>query len=792
MKFTLSWLKEYLDTDATLEQISQKLTIIGMEVESITDAAKDLSAFTVAHILEASPHPEAEKLQVCKVDTGNEILQIVCGAPNARPGLKVVLAPIGSIIPTNKMKIKASKIRNVESFGMLCSAAELGLGKDSDGIIELPQDAKIGDNFTSFLGLNDPVISVAITPNRGDCLGVYGIARDLAATGIGKLKSLTIPFIATSHKSPINVHIEHSSNCPLFVGYHIKNIANKPSPDWLAKRLQAIGQKPISAIVDITNYINYSFGRPLHAYDTDKLSGDITVRLAKANEKFTALNDKEYSLTETDIVVADAKEILGLAGIMGGKVSGAELSTSNIFLEAAMFDPDMIASSGRHHQIESDSRYRFERKPDHDFTSLGAQIAASMITSICGGEISEAIFIGNVHTIQRSFKFSPAKIQSLGGVTLSDDIIKTILLRLGFSIDNNWNIKIPSWRNDVEGEADIVEEVLRINGFDQIPMTLLPRDSMLTDPALSPELRRINLLRRMLAARGLNEVISWSFMSSSIAKQIAPINEALLLTNPIVQDFDYMRPSIIPNLISCVKKNAARGFTDLALFEIGPVFNDVTPNGQKKVIAGIRTGMYTGRSIYNDARPADLFDVKADIAAIMLESSIDFNKFNLTENAPSYYHPKRSACISLGKNIIGYFGELHPSFLRLMDIKTNAMAFEIFIDQVPIAKVKHGRKAPYIVSDYQAIERDFAFIVEASLAADQIVRSINATEKNLIKSVKVFDVYSGQGIEPGKKSVAVAVTLQAMDRTISDVESEVICKNIIDNVQKNTGGVLRG
>lgn len=790
MRFTLSWLKDFLDTTASLQEISEQLTALGLEVEKIIDKSAELAPFHIAEIIETQPHPNADKLRVCKVNTGSTILQIVCGAPNARAGIKVVLAESGSVIPTNGMKIKPSKIRDVESNGMLCSARELGIGEDHNGIIELSNDAPLGQSFAQWEGLNDPVIEIAITPNRGDCLGVYGIARDLAATDIGTLKPLTIPAIKGTFPSPIAVLLEDEAGCPLFIGRYIKNVTNSESPAWLKKRLEAIGISPISALVDITNYISFTYGRPLHVYDADKLQGNIVVRKSAADEKFAALNDKNYTLAAGLTVVADSQNIVALGGVIGGADSGCSLGTTNVLLESAFFDPSVVTKTGRLLQIDTDSRYRFEREVDKGFVKNGADIAISMILSLCGGEVSDQIISGKEDVNQRVISFNASKVLTLGGIDLDGHIITSILEKLGFTIKGS-NVTIPSWRNDIHGEADLVEEVLRVYGYDALPATPLPAPPAGFSSALSPEQRRVNTSKTLLAARGFTEIVSWSFMPTDIAALFGGGQPALRLQNPISSELESMRPSLLPNLLDAFKRNSARGFHDLMLFEAGPEFHGVKPEEQPVVISGIRTGQTAPKNHYHDARTVEVSDIKTDIFALLTEYNVATDRITITRDVPDWYHPGRSGVLRLGNKALGVFGELHPALLQQLDIKTPTVAFELFIQSIPYPKQKNGRKTAPNYSDYQAVQRDFAFIVDSTVESGKVIRAVESAEKELITQVSLFDVYSGKGVEEGKKSLALSVTLQAKNRTLTEEEIESSCRKIIESVGKNTEGVLR-
>lgn len=786
MKFTLSWLKDYLETNATLDQIVEKLTALGLEVESVVDYSKQLAAFKVAKITEATQHPQADRLRVCKVDNGSEQLQIVCGAPNARAGIRVVLAPIGTVIPANNLTIKKSAIRGVESNGMLCSAEELGLGAESDGIVELPDNDNtlLGGPAAKALGLDDAVIDIAITPNRADALGVYGVARDLAAAGLGTLKKLDVKANAGIGASPVNVKLE-SPAAPYYIGRAFKGVKNGESPAWLKSRLNAIGQKPISALVDITNYISIAYGRPLHVYDVKLLNGDLTVREAKAGEKITALNDKEYTL-KNELVIADAKAPVAIAGIIGGKATGVTENTNDVFLEVAYFDSVAIRKAGQALQIDSDAKYRFERSVDPEFVKTGAEIATQMILELCGGEASELFVVGKNPYAPQSLKFDPKKVETLAGVKVESSEAKAILEKLGFGVDGSFNVSIPSYR-DIVGEADIVEEILRVKGFDTIPETPLPAARSFAKPALSPTQKLNSDARRILAARGLTEAVTFSFMHSEKAKEFGGIAAELKLLNPISDMLDGMRPSIVPNLMEAYQKNAARGQNDLGLFEIGPVYSGAKPEQNRVSIAGLRTGQNAAKNIYKDSRAVDAFDAKADaLSIIALVLSPD--KVQIESGAASHYHPGRSGTLRLGPKVIGYFGELHPALLKKWDIEDAVSAFEIFPNELPPAP---KAKAKAELSQYQATTRDFAFLVDEAVTADSLVKAIRAAEKTLIKDVSIFDVYAGKGVGEGKKSVAISVVLQALDRTLTVEEIEAVAAAITARVAKDLNGILR-
>lgn len=792
MKFTLSWLKEHLDTSAGIAEIADKLTSIGLEVESVSDRAEELKPFTVAKIIEAEKHPNADKLRVCKVDNGNEVLQIVCGAANARAGIKVVLASVGAVIPGNGLVIKKSKIRDVESNGMLCSAEELKIDSEIDGIIELPEDAEVGKAFAPSLGLDDPVIEIAVTPNRADCLGVRGVARDLAAAGLGKLKEIKTQKINGNFKSPISVNIENTDKAPLFIGRHIKNVNNKNSPEWLKKRLTSIGLKPISALVDITNFLTFDLGRPAHVYDAAKLNGNVTVRDAKNGEKIKTLNEKEYTIDSDVLVIADEKNPVAIAGIIGGLESGCSKNTKDIFLEIALFNPLNVSKAGRRLQIDSDARYRFERAVDGGFAQDGAELATKLILDICGGEPSELVISGKVPSQEKIIDFIPSSVKRIAGIEILEKEIEGILSALGFGVkanDKSLHVKVPSWRSDVVIEEDLVEEIIRIYGLDKIP-ALNIRSDELPKPAMSLDQKKISDIRRVLASQGLREVVTFSFMDSKIAGLFGSQNNKIV--NPISSDLDEMRPSIIPNLLSAVKKNNARSIANISLFEVGPIFENLIPGeGQKISASGVREGKNIQKNHYGDSRKVDCFDAKADVfAAIALY--VNPENLQVTREVPGYYHPGKSGALLLGKNVVAYFGEMHPAILKQFDIDSPVAAFEIFIDKLPKPKAKKSSARPKLeLSNLQPVERDFAFVVSGEVSAADILKAVRVAEKELIESVNIFDVYSGKNVEEGKKSIAFSVRLQPKNETLKDADIENISKKIIASVETSTGGKLR-
>ncbi len=803
MKFTLSWLKDHLDTEATLDQITDKLTALGLEVEGVQDRSKELAPFRVAHVVSAEKHPDADKLRVLVVDTGTERLQVVCGAPNARAGLKGVFAAEGAYIPGSDITLKKGVIRGVESNGMMCSKRELKLSDEHDGIIELPEDAPVGTSFAEYAGLNDPVIDINLTPDRADCAGVRGIARDLAAAGLGRLKPLTdgrlnATPVAGSFPSPIGVTIEALDGCPMYVGRTIRGVKNGPSPQWMQDKLLAIGLRPISALVDITNYITFDVARPLHAFDADKVQGGIVVRMAREGESLKALNGKEYTLDPSMVVIADHARAEALGGIIGGEESGCTETTTTLFLEAAIFDTVRVAQAGRRLGVESDARYRLERGVDPAAVVEGVERATRLILEICGGEASDLVIAGAEPAWKRTLTLRPGRVKSLGGVDLPHDRQVRILTDLGFTIegeedDGSLRVGVPSWRADVHGEADLVEEVLRVNGFDAIPATPLPRLTVLTRPALTLKQRRVAAARRALAARGLSEAVTWSFLASATAALFGASHEGLRLVNPISSDLDVMRPSVLPNLIQAAGRNADRGHADVRLFEVGAAFRTPAPDGQDSVAAGIRAGAAVPRHWSEKTRPVDVFDAKADALAALEAAGAPTANLQVTTDAPGWYHPGRSGVLRLGPTVMARFGEIHPSVLDTLGVKGPMVGFEVMLDTIPLPKKKTGTAKPMVqLSAFQPIERDFAFVVGQGVEADKILRAAKGADKALIKDATVFDVYQGPGVGEGQKSVAVSVTYQPTTATLTDEAIEAVGQKIVAAVIKATGGSLRG
>ena len=794
MKFTLSWLKEHLDTTATLEEISRKLTAIGLEVEGIEDPAATFGGFVVGHVLTAEKHPDADKLQCLIVDTGKEKLKVVCGAPNARAGMKGVFAPAGSYIPGANITLKKSLIRGQESNGMMCSEKELLLSNDHGGIIELAADAVTGAAASDALGINDPIIEINLTPNRGDCAGVYGIARDLAAAGLGKLKPLNAVSTQGKFKNPVSISPKDTKACPLFIGRYIKGVKNGPSPKWLQDKLKAVGQKSISALVDITNYTTIGLNRPLHVFDADKLKGNIHVRLSKKGESFAALNDKTYELDDGMVVVCDDSGVLGLGGIIGGTSSAVDENTKNVYIECAYFDPAMIAKTGQKLQIDSDARYRFERGIDPAFAATGMDIATQLVLDLCGGEASEVFVAGAAPDITRAIQYMPERLKQLGGSDLPEARQKEILTALGFTL-SGWTVKTPTWRHDVEGSADIVEEILRINGYDNIPAAPVTRLPGQKQPELNPLQKRVVQARHVLAARGLYETVTWSFMddakSDLFGAHMNQNKKALTLVNPISADLAVMRPSILPNLIEAAGKNSDRGYHDAALFEVGGIYKSPEHDGQLTVATGLRSGNTEQRHWSHTARVTDALDSKADALAVLEAMGVNTASLQITKDAPEWYHPGRSGALRLGLTVLAYFGEIHPAVLMALKRDEVYAGFEIFLQSIPAPKKKGTRRELLKPSAFQPVSRDFAFVVDKSVEAEKLMRAIKGADKNLISQVDIFDVYVGKGIEPGQKSIALSVTLQPVEKTLTDEEINSLSNKIVESVTKLTGGILR-
>ena len=802
MKFTLSWLKTHLETDASVDDIASKLTAIGLEVEEVRRPGDELAAFTVAYVIEARQHPNADKLRLCTVDTGNEQVEVVCGAPNARTGMKGVFAPPGTTIPGTGVVLKKAKIRGVESCGMLCSEREMGLSDEHEGIIELDADAPVGAPFAEFVGLDDPLFDIAITPNRADCLGVYGIARDLAAAGMDRLKTAEIEPVAGAFESPIDVILdfpgEGPSPCPLFLGRYIRGVRNCESPRWLKERLASVGLRPISALVDLTNFLTIDRNRPVHVFDAGKVKGDIWLRLGEGSATFAALNGKEYVLDDAMTAIGDESGVISLAGVMGGEPTGCTMETTDVFIEIALFDPVRTAATGRAFNLESDARYRFERGVDPAFAGPGMELMTRLVMDICGGEASEVVVAGAEPAWRREIAFRPSRVKALGGVDSERSHSLGILTALGFACEEQDDVLVavapPPWRGDIVGEADLVEEVLRIAGFDQIPaVSLSPTASERARRALSPTRRRLGAMRRALTARGMSEAVTWSFMPRPHAAFFGDAPDALVLANPINAELDAMRPSILPNLIEACRRNADRGLADAALFETGPVYAGTGPEDQRTHVTGVRAAAAVPRNWHGSERPVDPFDAKADALAALRAAGVSVGSLQTGAEGPAWYHPGRVGTLARGRTALAHFGELHPGALAELGAEGPMVGFEVMVDALPKPKAKATRaKAPLKASDYPAAERDFAFILDDAVPASEVERAARNAEKALIKQVTVFDVYAGPGIDEDKKSLAITVRLEAQDRTLTDPEIDAAAAKIVANVAKITGCVLRG
>ncbi|WND03722.1 phenylalanine--tRNA ligase subunit beta [Temperatibacter marinus] len=794
MKFTLSWLKDHLETEASLTEILDILNAIGLEVEEVVDPSETLGAFKIGYVKAAEKHPDADKLQVCIVDTGSEEITVVCGAPNARADMKVVLGRPGDYVPGLDVTLALRPVRGVESNGMMCSSAELNLGEDSDGIMDLPADAPVGESYIDYAGLNDPVIEIAITPNRQDCLGVYGIARDLAAAGLGRLKPYQIPEIKGSFESPVSVSVQ-GEGCPAYIGYSFRGVKNDQSPLWLQNRLTSVGVKVISKLVDVTNYISYEFGRPLHVYDAAKVTGNIVTRVATEGESFTALDDNEYTCIGGESVIADEAGILGFAGIIGGSASGVSEETTDVILEIGYFDPIRAATTGRHHGILTDARYRSERGLDAGFMEAGAKIAVQMILDLCGGDVSQPFSDGTAPILDKTVSFRSDRVMTLGGVDLPAEKSIEILSSLGFTVQesNPYMVTIPSWRTDVDGEADLVEEVLRIYGYDNIPSVQLDVTNHKAGTTLSDNQKRARATKRGLASSGMHEAVTWSFMSQADAVAFGGGDSKLTVDNPISSDLDQMRPSILPNLLKAAQRNKDRGNGNMALFEVGPVYLDDTNKGQLLVASGIRTGQTNERHWAVASDDVSVFEAKADALRALEAAGAPVQNLQVFTEAPEYYHPGRKGTLRLGpKNILASFGELHPSALKALDVDGPAVGFEVYLDRIPAARNKTANKGALDVSNLQSVERDFAFLVDQNKAAGDLLRAVKGADKKYISSVSLFDVYEGKGVPEGQKSLALCVTLTPDTTTFADSDIEQISAKIIQAAHKSVGAELRG
>ncbi len=826
MKFTLSWLHDHLATKEPVAVLTEALTDLGFEVEGVTDPAAALSAFRIARVIEASQHPNADRLRVCRVATypggpGTAMVevQVVCGAPNARTGLVGVFAPPGTHVPGTGVDLKPGVIRGVESTGMLCSEREMMLSEDHDGIIELPDDAPLGARFVDYRGLNDPVIEIKVTPNRPDGLGVRGVARDLAARGLGVLKPLNIAPVHGLFDCPIGVRIDPAlkvKGCPHFAGRVIRGVKNGRSHDWMAAQLKAVGLRPISALVDITNYFTIGLNRPLHVFDASKVKGDLVIRSAEAGETLLALDGKTYALQPGQMVIADDQGVESLAGIMGGEASGCSPDTVDVFVESAWWDPITIAATGRALRINSDARYRFERGVDPAFTLQGLDLATEMILRMCGGEASHLVEDGAPLDTTRGYVLEESRLKSLVGLDLPFDEQKSILENLGFTRTSAlrtgalWGqsgrpiptegaiqgFDVPSWRPDVLGEADLVEEVARIASLAKLQGAPLPRRKPgVPQPILTPLQVREKAARRMLAALGYNECVTYSFIDGASATQFGGGTDTVRVDNPISSEMSHLRPDLLPGLLAATARNQARGFVDMALFEVGPVFHGGEPGEQALQATGLLIGGAAARDPHASRRMVDVYDAKADTEAVLAALGAPA-RTQVSRKVPAWFHPGRSGAIGLGPNTMATFGEVHPRVLAAMDVKGPAMAFTILIANVPQPKVKTPTRPALAISDLQAVERDFAFVMDTTVEALTAVNAALGADKTLIEGVRVFDQFTGDKAEaqmgPGRKSIALTVRIQPTEKTLTDAEIDAVSAKVIDKVTKATGGVLRG
>ncbi|UAK25160.1 phenylalanine--tRNA ligase subunit beta [Sphingomonas nostoxanthinifaciens] len=789
MKFTFSWLKEHLQTDAALPAIVEALTKLGLEVEGVDDPAAKLAGFTVAKVLTAAPHPQADKLQVLTVDTGDgDALQVVCGAPNARAGLVGVFGAPGTYVPGSGITLKVAAIRGVESNGMMCSMRELELSDAHEGIIELPADAPVGTSYADYAGLSDPVIDVAITPNRQDCMGVRGIARDLAAAGIGTLKPLAVPSIRASEPCPVAIATLDPEGCPAFFGRVVNGVANGTSPDWMQRRLTAIGQRPISALVDITNYVMFDLGRPLHVYDVAKLQGGLVARKALAGETLVALNGKSYALDPEMTVIADAAHVHDIGGIMGGIESGVSETTTDVLIECAYFTPETIARTGQKLGLTSDARQRFERGVDPAFLHDGLAIATALVIDLCGGTPTDAVEAGKAPTGHPTFSYDPLATQKLGGIEVAADTQRAILARLGFGIDGSWTVRVPSWRRDVEGTPDIVEEIVRIVGLDTVPAVALPRSAGVAKPTATPGQRIERLVRRTAAARGLNEAVTWSFLPAAEAERFG--GGAWTLANPISEDMKVMRPSLLPGLLAAARRNADRGADTIRLFEIGRRY---LADGERATLGLLLAGEAAPREWLTRRKGSfDAFDAKAEALALLAAAGAPIDRLQVMEPVSAAWHPGRSGTLRLGpKTVLAEFGELHPATLKAFGLERTTVAAELYLDAVPARREAGRMRSAYAPPMLQPVTRDFAFVVGRDQPADALLRAVRGADKAAIVDVALFDLFEGTGLAEDEKSLAIAVTLQPVEKSFTDAELQAISDRVVAAAAK-LGARLRG
>ncbi|MFD1342339.1 phenylalanine--tRNA ligase subunit beta [Litorisediminicola beolgyonensis] len=798
MKFTLSWLKRHLETDASVEEIAETLTDLGLEVEGVENPAERLGAFRLGKVLAAEKHPDADKLKVCRVATAEGETQIICGAPNAREGITVVVASPGTYVPGIDTTIQVGKIRGIESHGMMCSEREMELSDEHSGIIELPS-GEVGERFTDWLAQNapekiDPVIEIAITPNRGDALGVHGIARDLAARGLGTLKPGTVDPVPGSFPCPIGVTIDEDARdgCPVFYGRVIRGVTNGPSPDWLKAQLKAVGLRPISFLVDVTNFFTFDRNRPLHVFDADKVAGNLRIHAAQGGETLVGLDDKTYVFEPGMTVISDDTGVESIGGVMGGAETGVTEETVNVFVEAAYFDPIRTALTGRALKINSDARYRFERGIDPAWTPHGLEAATRMILEHAGGEPSEVMVAGAIPEETRAFRLDTDRVQSLVGMDIPAETQRATLESLGFVLDGDI-AQVPSWRSDVMGEADLVEEVARIASLTRLEGRPLKRlDPGVPRPILSPLQRRERAGRRTAAALGYNECVTYSFIDQAAAQLFGGGDDASMLANPISSEMSHMRPALLPGLLQAAARNQARGFADLALFELGSAFHGGEPGEQHLLLSGIRVGRTGPKDVHGAARAVDLYDVKADAEALLAAMGAPA-KMQIRRDAAGWWHPGRSGVLCLGpKKVLGVFGEIHPKVLRALDVKGPAVGFTLWPAEIPEPKKSTTTRAALLLNDLQPVERDFAFVVDADVQALDLVNAAAGADKALIEEVRVFDEFIGGSLGEGRKSLAITVRLQPQGKSLTEAEIEAVGARIVEKVSKATGGTLRG
>lgn len=800
MKLTLSWLKDHLETDASLEEIVERLTSIGLEVEHVDDKA-GLKPFVIAKVLTAVQHPDADRLRVLMVDKGDgKPIQVVCGAPNARAGLVGAFAAPGTYVPGIDLTLSVGKIRGVESFGMMCSERELQLSDEHDGIIDLPSDAPVGTSFAAWAKLDDPVIEINLTPNRPDATSIFGIARDLAASGLGRLKGGTVEPVAGKGECPVKLTIEAPELCPGFALRLVRSVKNGPSPKWLQQRLIAIGLRPINALVDITNYVTFDRGRPLHVFDAKKVAGNLVVRRATAGEKVLALDGREYELTPDMCVIADEGGVESIAGIMGGEHSGCDETTTDVLIESALWEPLNVARTGRELGIITDARYRFERGVDPEFMVPGVELATKMVLDFCGGEASETEVVGYAGHTPKIVSFPLSEVKRLTGIEVPKAESLAILKRLGFEPKGDGDavdVAVPSWRPDVDGKADLVEEVMRIHGVDRIAPQPLGSHDAVNGKILTVLQVRTRAAKRALAVRGMMEAVTWSFIPAKHAELFGGGQAGLKLANPIAADMSDMRPSLLPGLAAAAQRNADRGIGDVALFEVSGTYEGDTPDRQRRVAAGVRRGTAkldgAGRDWAGNAGNVGVFDAKADAIAALEAVGAPVDRLLVEAGGPSWYHPGRSGLIKLGpKTVLGAFGEFHPKTLETLDVSGPLAGFEVFIDAVPEPKAKPTRTKPKLeLSAFQRVTRDFAFVVDRTVEAGALTKAALAADKKLITDVSVFDIFEGTSIGPDKKSIAIEVSIQPVEKTLTDEDFEALAGRIVENVRKQTGGVLR-